>query len=365
VRELELLQQLTGAGVLEWSLQSGDRHFWSPDFRRILGVSDDAPTLGQAEFISSFVLADDAERVDRAVRAAIADSPPIDLEFKIRRADGSVRTLRVIIARSARVVTGAPILFGAVSDETARRELEEDSRRFRDRLTDVARTAALGEMASGIAHEVNQPLAAIATFAQAGERMLSRANPSIETAERIFRDIAAQALRGGDIIRRMRSLMRGRSAERSEFDVAAAVRDMQGQFDVMSRAERVAIQVSADTKPARVVADQVELQYVILLLVQNAIEAQLEAGGGSIAVSVSPQAPWVEVAVRDTGAGVPQDKRDLLFKPFFTTKAHGTGLGLASGRAIIERYQGSVGFDAPPGGGARFWFKIPCLSDPG
>jgi len=360
--EAQLLQQLTGAGVFEWSLNSSGTHVWSPALRRILGVGDDARALGPEEFIRRFVLPDDADLVAGQVRAVGATGAPVEVEFKTRRADGPPRALRVLICRGTSRESGAPILLGVVSDETARRELEADFRRFQDRLTDVARTAALGEMANGIAHELNQPLAAIATFAQAGERMLSRGNAPIDKAERIFRDIAAQALRGGDIIRHMRSLMRGRSAEHSEVDVAAVVRDMQGQFEVMSRAAGVAIRVDAGTEPAMVLADAVELQYVTMLFVQNAAEAQREAdAGGCVTVTVSLRSPWVEVAVRDKGAGVALEKRDLLFKPFFTTKAHGTGLGLASGRAVVDRYRGCIGFDAPPDGGSRFWFKIPCL----
>ena len=360
----QLLQQLTAAGVFEWRLQPDVRHCWSPALRRILGVAEEDAALGAADFIRRFVTADDAGRVGQVVRTVSIGGAPADFEFKICRVDESVRTLRVILARGMSGDTGVPILSGVASDETARRELEGDFRRFHDRLTDVARTAALGEMASGIAHELNQPLAAIATFAQAGERMLSRGNSSIEAAEKIFRDIAAQAMRGGDIICQLRSLMRGRSAERSDIDVAAVVRDLQSQFDVMSRAGGVVIRVDAGSAPARVLADPAELQFVTLLLVQNAVEAQREAGvWGQVTVSVALRPPSVEVVVRDTGAGVAQEKRDLLFKPFFTTKAHGTGLGLASGRAVIERYQGSIGFDAPPDGGSRFWFKIPCLLD--
>jgi two-component system sensor kinase FixL len=370
----QLLQQLTGAGVFEWSLDFTVPHVWSPALRRILGTGDDVPALGPEEFISRFVSPDDAHHVAQQIHAAgspAAGSPaagawaapsPVEIEFKIRRADGQPRVLRILVSRCISAQAGAPILLGVVSDETARRELEGDFSRFQDRLTDVARTAALGEMASGIAHELNQPLAAIATFAQAGERMLSRGNAPLDKAERIFRDIAAQALRGGDIIRHMRSLMRGRSAEHLEVDVAAVVRDMQNQFEVMSRAAGVPIRVEAGTKPAMVLADPVELQYVTLLFVQNATEAHRESNAeGCVTVTVTVQPPWVEVAVRDRGPGVAAENRGLLFKPFFTTKAHGTGLGLASGRALVDRYQGSIGFDAPHDGGSRFWFKIPCL----
>jgi two-component system sensor kinase FixL len=360
----QLLQQLTGAGVFEWSLDSTVPHVWSPALRRILGAGDDAPALGPEEFISRFVNPEDADHVAQQIHAAGAPAAPspVEIEFKIRRADGQPRALRILVSKCIGAHAGAPILLGVVSDETARRELEGDFRRFQDRLTDVARTAALGEMASGIAHELNQPLAAIATFAQAGERMLSRGNAPLDKAERIFRDIATQALRGGDIIRHMRSLMRGRSAEHAEVDVAAVVRDMQTQFEVMSRAAGVPIRVEAGAKPAMVLADPVELQYVTLLFVQNAAEAHRESNAeGCVTVTVTVQPPWVEVAVRDRGPGVAPDKRDLLFKPFFTTKAHGTGLGLASGRAVVDRYQGYIGFDAPHDGGSRFWFKIPCL----
>jgi two-component system sensor kinase FixL len=360
--------------MFKMSLQAPAEDYWSAGLRRMLGVPDNAPASGTEAFIQRFVLAADAERVTETFRRVIARGLQADLEFRIRRFDGQVRTLHVVLAHGRYGADPAPVLLGIVIDETARRELEADSRRLQDRLTDVARTAALGEMASGIAHELNQPLAAIATFAQAGERILSRvldpgapgapmplAVGPIEKAAGIFKDIATQALRGGDIIRHMRSLMRLRSLEHTEIDLRELMREMQAQFDLMTRGDGSEVRVNAGGVPAKVLADAAELQYVTLLLVQNALEAQRETGkGGCVLVGVDVRPPWVVVTVTDSGPGVAPEKRDLLFKPFFTTKVHGTGLGLASGRAVIDRYRGTVGYDTPPGGGSQFWFKIPC-----
>jgi C4-dicarboxylate-specific signal transduction histidine kinase len=227
-------------------------------------------------------------------------------------------------------------------------------------LMEISRLSALTELASGVAHELNQPLGAIATYAQAGERMLNRAEPLVAETLDVLRQINDAALSAGEGIRRIRRLFDQDPSVRSNCRMSELISELRPVLELF--AQRAGGQLHIDVDPAlpAVMADRLRIQHVLVALVQNAWDASaLCEGVPKIGISTSNDRYMVEISVQDSGPGVPAGIQHQLFRPFFTTKPHGTGLGLASSRAIVEAHEGTMGFENLSSGGSRFWFRLP------
>jgi two-component system sensor kinase FixL len=233
-------------------------------------------------------------------------------------------------------------------------------------LMEISRLSALTELASGIAHELNQPLGAIATFAQAGERMLNRAEPLVKETLDVLRQINDAALSAGEGIRRIRRLFDQDSSVRVRCEIPQLIDELEPVLALF--AKRAGGQLHVDINPGvpAVNADRLRIQHVLVALVQNACDASaLGDGVPKIRVSTSSDRYMVEISVRDSGSGVPASIQRQLFRPFFTTKQRGTGLGLASSKAIVEAHEGTMGFENLSAGGSRFWFRLPVAGNLG
>jgi two-component system sensor histidine kinase DctS len=231
-----------------------------------------------------------------------------------------------------------------------------------NRLMELSRTAALAEMASGIAHELNQPLGAIATFSQAGDRLLNRAEPLVPRARDVFQQIHAEAMNAGEGIRRIRRLFDHAEPTRTRCQMSELVGELLPAFHVLARAAHISLKVDAQSPLPEVNVDRLRIQLVLFSLVQNAMEASTGKNGAQVLIQVRADRYALETGITDSGAGVPADMADKLFRPFFTTKAGGTGLGLASSRATMEAHEGSIGFEEVKPTGSRFWFRLPIVT---
>jgi C4-dicarboxylate-specific signal transduction histidine kinase len=248
-----------------------------------------------------------------------------------------------------------------VAAPTIPAQAEERTALLLEQLLQIARTSALEEMASGIAHELNQPIGAIATFAQAAQRMLARPEPMLQSTSEVLQHISQEALNAGEGIRRIRSLFNGHTQGHTECDLAEVITELMPVLDLL--AQRHAAQLTFDTHGTlpKVAIDRLRIQHVLFALVQNAFEAPTaEAEPPRVRIEVTGDRYGVQVTVEDHGVGIPDTARERLFHPFFTTKEHGTGLGLASSRAIAEAHEGSLGVEPAAAGGTRFWLRLPA-----
>lgn len=227
-----------------------------------------------------------------------------------------------------------------------------------EQLMAIARVSALEEMASGIAHELNQPLGAITTFAQTGERMLNRPEPMVREALQVMQLISKEALGAGEGIRRMRQLFNRDSILKAPCSMDAVVQELSPVLELLALKAGGDLAIKVDDSLPLVNIDRLRIQHVLFTLVQNAFEAG--AARPAVRLEVSGDRYGVEVAVADAGCGIPAERREQIFRPFFTTKARGTGLGLASARAIVESHEGSMGFDSTERG-TRFWLRLPAI----
>jgi len=235
------------------------------------------------------------------------------------------------------------------------------AQRILNQLMEIARISALAELASGIAHELNQPLGAIATFAQAGERMLNRPDPLVPGATDVFRRINQEALGAGEGIRRIRRLFDQEAAARTPCQMPDLVAELLPVLEMVAAGAKGRLQVQAATAMPEVLIDRLSIQHVLFALVQNGFDACAATGDSPVVtIEFSGDRYAVETSVIDRGTGVSAEIQNQLFHPFFTTKSQGTGLGLASSRAIIEAHEGTIGFEGSAAGGSRFWFRLPA-----
>jgi C4-dicarboxylate-specific signal transduction histidine kinase len=235
--------------------------------------------------------------------------------------------------------------------------------RLLEQLMQIARTSALEEMASGIAHELNQPIGAITTFAQTGERMLSRTEPMVGEVRELLRYISDEALKAGRGIHRIRGLFEAQGVTKTDCDIAEVIDELRPVLTLLAKRSGARLEIEIQPDLPTVSADRLRIQHVVFTLVQNALEAPHAAGvPPAVRLQVSSDRYFVSTAVTDHGSGIAAEARDQIFRPFFTTKASGTGLGLASSRAIVESHGGTINFEDAPGGGTTFSFRLPANS---
>ncbi|UCC83134.1 MAG: PAS domain S-box protein [Gemmatimonadota bacterium] len=244
--------------------------------------------------------------------------------------------------------------------------LLEREQELRQRLTHLTRVSILGEMASGIAHEVNQPLTAVATYAQACRRLLDAGMTDSTELLDVLQRISDEAQRAGDIIHHLKDLVRGREANRMESDINELIHDVERLASVDARLRGVTLRLELASDLPTVVVDRVQIQQVVLNLIRNGIDAlkATDAEHKEVVVrSIAGDSNEVQVAVSDNGTGLPENVEDSLFEPFFTTKEDGMGMGLSISRSIVTSHGGRLWFSRNPERGTTFFFTVPAAED--
>ena len=256
---------------------------------------------------------------------------------------------------------------GSSTDITERKHAEEALRQAQTDLAHASRVTTMGELTASLAHEVNQPIAAAVTDANTCLRWLTRDQPDLEEAREAASRMAKDVTRAADIISRIRLLFKKVSPQRELVDVNEAIREM----IVLLRGEATRYSISVRTELAsdlpQVTADRVQLQQVLMNLMTNAIDAMKDVDGARELVIRSQQAENVQlmVSVSDTGVGLPPQQADQIFNAFFTTKPHGTGMGLRISRSIVESHGGRLWAADNSPRGAIFYLTLPTKVEAG
>jgi two-component system, LuxR family, sensor kinase FixL len=223
--------------------------------------------------------------------------------------------------------------------------------------------ATIGEMAAGVAHELNQPLTAIANYAHACDRLLATSRADPEELREALHQITVQTTRAADIIRRLRALARSQQAERTPASVNKLIAELQDLLLTDARVHDVLLTFELAPHLPEVLVDAGQIQQVILNLVRNSLEAleALPSGGRKVIIrSLQPPEGDVQVAVMDSGPGIPPEVAKRVFDPFYSTKENGTGLGLAISHTIARDHGGSIGYRANAPTGACFYLVLPA-----
>jgi len=278
------------------------------------------------------------------------------------RKDGSTFPLELSVGE---VKAGHRRFFtGFIRDLTESQKTEARLQELQSELVHVSRLTAMGEMASALAHELNQPLSAIANYMKGSRRLLEDSSDERAAILREAMDKAAeQALRAGQVIRRLRDFVARGESERRVEDVRKLVEEASALALVGAKDKGVRVRFDFDPRSGFVLADKVQVQQVILNLIRNGIEAMESCDRRDLIVATAPVADdMTEISVSDTGSGNAPEVSAQLFQPFITTKRQGMGVGLSISRTIVEAHGGSIAARSNPGGGTVFSFTLPTVS---
>jgi two-component system, LuxR family, sensor kinase FixL len=253
---------------------------------------------------------------------------------------------------------------GFVRDLTERQDTESRLQELQSELVHISRLTAMGEMASTLAHELNQPLAAIANYLKGVRRLLERHGGEKSEVMRDAVDKAAeQALRAGDIVRRLRDFVARGETERRVESIAKLVEEASALALVGAKEQGIRVRTQYDLDVDLVLADKVQVQQVLLNLMRNAVEAMAGTPRRDLLLSTVAADGMAVINVADTGSGIDPEFASQLFQPFATTKPHGMGVGLSISRTIVEAHGGRIWSEPNPGGGTVFRFTLPRVSD--
>lgn len=356
---LKLALQACRMGTWDWDIVA-NRFVHSEETGPLFGRSPDTPFANFEEFTAA-VHPGDRDHMVQTIHRALKESTDYGVEYRVTWPDGSVRWI-ADHGKIYRDETGKPIrLVGVSMDIAARKQAEEQARQHQTELAHAMRVSSMGEMASGLAHELNQPLTAVVNSAQSALYRL-RSDPSVHHDVLEALELASsQALRAAEMIRNLAGFMKKGSPQRCRCDLNEAIRQVLSFTAAEIRDQGVTIRLDLDVSLPTVLADNIQIQQVILNLVRNGIEAMSEMRNGERIVQIQTSAveDAVEVAVRDRGPGLTPQAKKRLFTAFFTTKAHGMGVGLSISRSIIAAHGGRLWAEPNPEGGCVFQFRLP------
>ncbi|MGB8887662.1 MAG: PAS domain-containing protein [Candidatus Korobacteraceae bacterium] len=357
-------QKLSHTGSWAWIPATGEIRYFSEECYRILGFDPHGEQPRYETFLPH-IHPDDQAKFRETVDVAARRKVDYELDYRIVHPAGNSRDVHVI---------GHPVLspsgdlvefVGTVIDVTERKRTEEQRERLRQAVEDLAhinRVNMMGELTASLAHEVNQPIAAAATDANTCLRWLARDQPDLEEARAAASRVVKDAARAAEIMTRVRSLFKKEILQRELVDVNDIIREM---IDLL-RSEATRYSISMRTELSEnlppIMGDRVQLQQVTMNLIINSIDAMKDLDGTREIAITSQRAEneQLQVSVSDTGIGLPSQQADQIFNAFFTTKDHGTGMGLRISRSIIESHGGRLWASDNLPRGASFSFTLPA-----
>jgi PAS domain S-box-containing protein len=356
-------QRLTHTGSWAWQVAGSVALHLSEEWYRLYGFDPEKGPPNREERMQR-VHPEDRANWQGAIDRAIAETSGFEMEFRILLADGTVKYIHTV-GHPVLNASGDLVEFvGSSTDITERKRAEEALEALRQAQADLARVnrvTTMGELTASLAHEVNQPIAAAVTNANTCLRWLTRDHPDLEEAREAASRIVKDATRAADIISRIRLHFKKGAQERELVDVNEVIQEM--ILLLCNEATRYSISIRTDLAADRpkVMADRVHLQQVFMNLMLNGIEAMKDMGSaGELTIKLhQAENGHLLISITDTGVGLPAQQADQIFNPFFTTKAHGTGMGLSISRSIVESHGGRLWATANPGRGATFHLTLP------
>ncbi len=362
-REARINLAAESADLAFWVIYPDSNAAWMSDKGRLIYGFDSKLPLNR-ELICGRVHPDEREAVHAAFDRACASQGTFESEHRLVLPHGKTRW---VIARGRCLPDedGKPgELIGITIDVSAQKQTALQLQIQREEMAHLNRVALMGEMTASVAHELNQPLTAISNNASAARRFLQREEFDPVLLRELLHDIVADSQRAGEVIRGIRSLMRKEKSVRARLDLNAVIADtirLVGS-DVVLRESVIATEL--DENLPQVKAVPVQVQQILLNLIMNALDAVQSRPPAKRRVIIHTRlldGENVEVSVRDSGPGLPNDRPEKVFDHFFTTKQQGMGMGLTIVRSLVESHGGKISAQNMPDGGARFFFTLPAF----
>jgi C4-dicarboxylate-specific signal transduction histidine kinase len=357
-------QRLTHTGSWVWEVARKDALYLSDEWYRIycFELENGTPTLEQR---LQRIHPDDRAKWQEATDRAVSEKSDYDVEFRILLTDGTVKYIHTV-GHPVLDASGDLVQFiGSSTDITERKQAEESLRQAQADLARINRVTTMGELTASLAHEVNQPIAAAVTNANTCLRWLTRDDPDVKEARAAATRIVKDGTRAAEIIKRIRLLFKKGTSERELVDINEVIREMAILLRSEAARNVVSIRTELFADLPQVMADRVQLQQVLMNLMINGIEAMKESDGTrELAISSQRlQNDEIVVSVADRGVGLPPHETEQIFNAFFTTKPHGTGMGLRISRSIVESHGGRLWAASNLPGGASFCFSLPTKDE--
>jgi PAS domain S-box-containing protein len=358
-------QRLSHMGSWKHDIASGV-FVVSPEIYRIFGAQPDEDT-SNVDFWFGRHHPEDRQRIRGFFERSEREKTDFEADYRIVLLDGTIKHLRTVahpvLKQSGELVE----MIGTTIDVTEHKRGEEERERLRQLEADLAhmnRVTMLGELASSLAHELNQPIAAAITSANACLRWLAHNPPDMERARAAATRIENDGSRAAEIIRRLRAFYKtGAPPKRESVDLNQVVAEILALLREEADRNSISLRTELASQLPQIMADRVQLQQVLMNLLLNGIEAMTGGAGELIIRSQNAENGLLLISVSDTGVGLPSEKPEQLFNAFYTTKPQGTGMGLAISRSIIEAHGGRLWATANAERGATFHFTMPALAE--
>ena len=301
-----------------------------------------------------------AREVVQGIESVLAGEQPSGFRLEYPSSSAAGEHWYELVVEPLRRPQGGAVV--TLTDFTTRKRAEVEAQMHRAEAAHASRAATLGELAAGLAHELNQPLAAILTNVQASRRLLTTQPSRVKLLGEILDDIAADDVRAAEVIRRMRALLQKGPVDVQPLDLNELAGDVLRLVASDAILRRVRLHQHLEPDLPGISGDRVQLQQVILNLVVNGLEAMSETNSASrhlVIRTAQPEDTWVEITVRDHGPGIPAEVLSRIYEPFFSTKRDGLGMGLSICRSIAEAHGGRLQASNHPDGGATLAFGLP------
>lgn len=294
-----------------------------------------------------------------------ASSLPAGSEIRFRPLSAWEQYKWQIIGIILIIVTQGLLILGMLAERQRRLRAEVNAREHLSEIAHMNRRTTVGELCASITHELNQPLGSILSNTEAAEMMMDSRTPDLGEVREILADIKRDDRRASEIISRLRNLLKGAVIETEEFDLNEAVDKVFGLLSHQANGANTALSTSFSNQKLKVSGDRVQLEQVILNLVMNALESMEDKRSGGRREIVGRTARldhrFAEISIADNGPGIDANKLGAVFKPFFTTKKHGMGMGLSISRKIVEAHGGEIWAESRPQGGVVFRIRLPLM----